>query len=157
VLTHCYEYLRARELLSEEFHVPSPTLSKQDRLHKVPVIAVVDDDDSFRRAIESLIRSLGYTAAIFASGDAFLRSSRIREVDCLITDVQMPEMSGIELQNRLIAQGHLLPVIFVTAFPEIKIAQGLALAVGTVGILDKPFSDLKLIKYLNDALAARDA
>jgi FixJ family two-component response regulator len=147
----------ARELLSEEFHIPSPTLSKGDRLHKVPVIAVVDDDVSFRRAIKSLIRSLGYTAATFASGDAFLRSSRIREVDCLIADVQMPEMSGIELQNRLIAQGHLLPVIFVTAFPEIKTAQGLAFAVGTVGILEKPFSDLKLIKYLNDALAAREA
>jgi FixJ family two-component response regulator len=121
-------------------------------LSKVPVIAIVDDDDSFRRATTSFVRSLGYGTAAFDSAEAFLRSDRISDADCVITDVQMPGMTGIELQDRLIEQGHSVPVIFITAFPEMK-ARAQALASGAVGFLAKPFNDQNLISCLNEALA----
>ena len=119
-----------------------------------PVIAIVDDDASFRYATLSFVRSLGYSAAAFPSADAFLHSNTIEKTDCLITDVQMPGMSGIELQNHLRAQGNRVPVIFVTAFPETE-ARGRALRAGAVGFLGKPFGDENLISCLNRALASR--
>ena len=117
-----------------------------------PVIAIVDDDESFRHATISFIRSLGYSAAAFPSADAFLNSNAVENTDCLITDVQMPGMSGIELQSHLIAQGHRVPVIFVTAFPEME-ARTHVLHAGAIGFLGKPFSDENLISCLNKALA----
>jgi FixJ family two-component response regulator len=119
-----------------------------------PVIAIVDDDESFRHATISFIRSLGYSTAAFPSADAFINSNVVENTDCLITDVQMPGMSGIELQNYLIAQGHRVPIIFVTAFPEPE-ARGNALRAGAVGFLGKPFGDENLISCLNKALATR--
>lgn len=118
----------------------------------MPVIAIVDDDDSFRRATMSFVRSLGYRAAPFASAEAFLKSDYLSEADCLISDIQMPGMSGIDLQSELIAQGNGVPVIFVTAFPEAK-AKVKALSAGAIGFLDKPFGDENLIACLNKALA----
>ena len=115
------------------------------------MIAIVDDDDSFRRATTSFVRSLGYDATAFESAEAFLKSNHLRETDCLISDVQMPGMTGIELQDELIAQGLYMPIIFITAFPEMRV-RAQALASGAVGILDKPFSDQTLIKFLNKAL-----
>jgi FixJ family two-component response regulator len=129
---------------------------EEANLPKAPVIAIVDDDESFRRATTSFIRSLGYGAAAFDSAEAFLESDRIQDTDCLITDVQMPGMTGIELQDRLVAQGSRLPVIFITAFPEMK-ARAQALAGGAVGFLAKPFNDQRLIACLNEALTARSA
>ena len=119
----------------------------------MPVIAIVDDDDPFRHATASFIRSLGYAVLQFASAEAFLKSNRLDDTDChcLISDVQMPDMNGIELQGKLIAQGHHFPIIFVTAFPEIK-ARAQALASGAIGFLAKPFSDKILITCLNKAL-----
>ena len=119
-----------------------------------PVIAIVDDDESFRHATISFIRSLGYSAAAFPSADAFINSNVVENAGCLITDVQMPGMSGIELQNYLIAQGYRVPIIFVTAFPEME-ARGNALRAGAVGFLGKPFGDENLISCLNKALAIR--
>ena len=119
---------------------------------KMPVIAIVDDDELFRRATTSFVRSLGYGTASYDSAEAFLKSDRISDADCLITDVQMPGMTGIELQDRLIAQGHSVPVIFITAFPEMR-ARAQALAAGAVGFLAKPFDDHNLISCLNEALA----
>ena len=121
-------------------------------MSKVPMIAIVDDDESFRRATASFVRSLGYGAVPFNSAEAFLTSERARDADCLITDVQMPGMTGIELQGRLIEQGHRLPVIFITAFPEMK-ARAQALAGGAIGFFAKPFDDQGLIACLNEALA----
>jgi FixJ family two-component response regulator len=120
----------------------------------VPVIAIVDDDDSFRRATMSFIRSLGYAVLQFASAEAFLKSNRLHDADCLISDVQMPGMNGVELQGKLIDQGHRLPIIFVTAFPEMK-ARARALAAGAIGFLAKPFSDELMIACLNEALGAK--
>ena len=122
-------------------------------MSKMPVIAIVDDNDSFRRATISFIRSLGYAVIQFASAEAFLTSDRLHETDCLISDVHMPGMNGIELQGKLIAQGYHLPIIFVTAFPEIK-ARAQALAAGAIGFLAKPFNDEMLIACLNEAIGA---
>ena len=100
------------------------------------------------------MQSLGYRTATFASAEDFLQSSYSHETTCLISDVQMPGMTGIELQGRLIAQGHHVPIIFVTAFPEVR-TRGRALAAGAIGFLDKPFNDHKLIACLQEALSAR--
>ncbi len=120
-------------------------------MSKVPVIAVVDDDESFRHAMTSFIRSLGCTVLHFASAEEFLKSNRLHDTDCAISDVQMPGMNGIELQDQLIAQGHRLPIIFVTAFLEMR-ARARALAAGATCFLAKPFSDEELITCLSEAL-----
>ena len=83
-----------------------------------------------------------------------MKSNRLDDTDCLISDVQMPGMNGIELQGKLIAQGYHFPIIFVTAFPEMK-ARAQALASGAIGFLAKPFSDEILISCLNKALSAK--
>ena len=90
----------------------------------------------------------------FASAEAFLKSNRLQDADCLITDVQMPGMNGIELQHQLIAQGHHLPIIFVTAFPEMKARAKVFLRPARSAWM-KPFSDEMLITCLNEALGVR--
>jgi len=89
-------------------------------LQKTPLICIIDDDEPVRVATAGLIKSLGYRANTFASADEFLRSPDVSEASCLILDVQMPRMSGIELQRVLRAKGVGTPIIFITAFPEEK-------------------------------------
>jgi FixJ family two-component response regulator len=120
-------------------------------LTKVPVISIVDDDKSVREATKGLVRSLGYGAAAFASAEDFLQSDHVNDTACLITDVQMPGLSGVELQSRLIAQGNRTPIIFITAFPEERIRTR-ALEAGAVGFLSKPFNEDRLIEYIHAAL-----
>jgi FixJ family two-component response regulator len=107
----------------------SHSSSGEGSLSKVPLIAIVDDDDSFRRATTSFIRSLGYAVLQFASADSFLKSDRLHDTDCLISDVQMPGINGIELQRKLIVQGDRLPIVFVTAVSEMR-ARAQTLAAG---------------------------
>jgi FixJ family two-component response regulator len=126
-------------------------VAEDSRLSKMPLIAIVDDDDSFRRATERFVRSLGYPVAAFASGRAFLESSRLADTRCLISDVEMPGMSGFELQRQLIDRGHCLPVIFITAF--LSVARKQVCGENTIALLDKPFNDQKLIGCLRDGLA----
>jgi FixJ family two-component response regulator len=118
------------------------------------VIAIVDDDKSVRNAAGALLRALGYATATFASAEEFLQSGRLRDISCLITDVQMPGMSGIDLQDHLIANGDTTPVIFMTAFPEESL-QARALGAGAFGFLPKPFSDASLVACLDKALTRR--
>ena len=118
------------------------------------VISIVDDDESFRRAMTDLIRSFGYSVASFASGEEFLQSDRLRDTACLITDVQMPGMSGLDLQGALLARGSRVPIIFVAADPGSK-ARSHALASGALAFLTKPFREEKLIALLDQALAGR--
>jgi FixJ family two-component response regulator len=115
------------------------------------MISIVDDDRSVREAASMLILSLGYTAETFASAEEFLESGRLCETNCLITDLQMPGMSGIELQSHLAAHGHGTPVIFVTAYPEESL-RARALGAGAFGFLSKPFSEDALIACLDRAL-----
>jgi FixJ family two-component response regulator len=120
-------------------------------LRKCPKISIVDDDESVREATKGLVRSLGYDAATFATAEDFLQSNRVRETSCLITDVQMPGLSGLELQRRLIAQGNRTPVIFVTAFPDERTREH-AMKAGAIGFLSKPFEEECLIRHLDAAL-----
>jgi FixJ family two-component response regulator len=104
----------------------------------VPLISIVDDDDTVRAATASLVKSLGFKTRTFASADSFLQSSSLSETRCLILDVQMPNMSGIELQDRLSKLGFKIPIIFVTAYPDDTVRQR-ALQAGAVAFLLKPF------------------
>lgn len=107
-------------------------------MSKIPVIAVVDDDTAVRAGIDSLIRSLGFRVCLFASAEEFLDSDCLGKADCLITDVQMPQMSGLQLHEHLTAQGMQIPTIFITAFPEESIRRR-AMTASAVGFLAKPF------------------
>jgi FixJ family two-component response regulator len=120
-------------------------------LPRVPVISIIDDDASVRAAANRLVRSLGYIAYPFASAREFLESSQLNDSSCLIADVQMPGMSGLELQSLLRAQGRALPIIFITAFPEESVRKR-ALDAGAICFLIKPFDGPTLIKYLDQAL-----
>ena len=107
-------------------------------LSSAPIVSIVDDDESVRVATTKLVRVHGFMAHGFASAEEFLQSPRAKETSCLITDVRMPGMSGVDLQSHLIAQGRRVPVIFITAFPE-EGSQKRALAAGAVCFLTKPF------------------
>jgi FixJ family two-component response regulator len=130
-------------------------LRKVPKLRKVPVISIVDDDESVREATTGLVRSFGYVAATFASAEEFLHSDRVRDTSCLISDVQMSGLSGVELQDRLNAAGHRVPIIFITAFPEERI-RSRVLKAGAYGFLTKPFSDDSLFECLDIALKSQD-
>jgi FixJ family two-component response regulator len=118
------------------------------------MISVIDDDETVRKATKSLLRSLGYGAEAFASAKDFLESDHVHSSSCLISDVQMPGMSGLELQSLLIAEGHRLPVIFITAYPEAK-ARARALKAGALGFLSKPVSEEDVIACLTEAFKDR--
>lgn len=115
------------------------------------IISVVDDDASVRAATEGLVRSLGFAAYGFASAEAFLASPLIDATACLITDVQMPGMSGLELQAELASQGRDIPVIFITAFPEDRLRRQ-ASAGGAIGFLAKPFDGSTMIRCIETAV-----
>jgi FixJ family two-component response regulator len=125
-------------------------------LQKVPVISIIDDDESVRGATRSLVRSLGFTAQTFASAEDFLQSPRVNDSSCVITDVQMPGLSGVELQSRLLAQGCRIPIIFITAFPDENV-EARAMKAGAICFLSKPFDGSTLIKYLDVALKRQAA
>jgi FixJ family two-component response regulator len=119
-----------------------------------PVIAIVDDDESVCRAIRRLVRSLGMQADTFTSGQEFvemLDGVPWVHVDCVVLDIQMPGMTGLEVQERLARSGHLLPVIFITAHDEVGMRER-ALAAGAVAFIRKPFNDELLIKTLDVVL-----
>jgi FixJ family two-component response regulator len=117
------------------------------------LISIVDDDESMRESTKGLVCSLGYEAAAFASAEEFLQSERVDDTSCLIADVQMPGLSGIDLQSWLIARGIQMPTIFITAFPE-EGARLRAMTAGAVGYLEKPFSEESLLKCLDTALGS---
>ena len=120
-------------------------------MSQVPMIAIIDDDESVRLATESLIRSFGFKTNVFASAEAFLTSPTILDTDCLITDVQMPNMSGIELYEALRLRGSALPVIFITAFPEERVRRR-AQEAGAIGFLAKPFDGDAMMDFVFEAL-----
>ena len=122
---------------------------------KVPLISVVDDDRSVVEATVSLLESVGYAAVGFVSAQDFLNSLPVRFTDCLILDVCMPEIGGLELQRRLAAEKVPTPIIFITANggPE---ASDKAIQAGAVAFLRKPFSQESLLKALRSALERRE-
>jgi FixJ family two-component response regulator len=120
------------------------------------VISIIDDDASVREATARLIRSLGYQAALFSSAEEYLRSDRLTDSSCLITDLNMPGMNGVDLQNRLIAAGYRTPMIFMTAYFEQKVRDRVMDA-GASGFLRKPFEEKSLIECLDRALNESEA
>ncbi|MGR4842303.1 response regulator transcription factor [Rhizobium sp. LARHSG275] len=119
---------------------------------KRPLIAIVDDDESMRDAIKGLMRSMGFDAESFSSADDFLMSPHIRRTACLVTDINMPGTSGLDLHRRLVALGKSIPTILITAFPEKNLGAS-ALDADVVGCLTKPFNGQFLLDYIRSALA----
>ena len=116
-------------------------------------ISIVDDDKSVRTALETLMRSLGHNVSTFGSAEEFLESEKLHDTSCLITDVQMPSLTGIDLQDRLIADGCRIPIIFITGHPDDNVrARGMN--AGAVGFLVKPVDADHLSGYLDKALKA---
>jgi FixJ family two-component response regulator len=127
------------------------TIRKDQAVSHIPIIAIVDDDEAVRASTANLVRSLGFGAEAFASGEELLSSHRIDDARCVIADVQMPGMTGLELQRLLLACHHATPVIFITAYPEERIRRD-ALAAGAVGFFSKPFDGAALIECIQNAL-----
>lgn len=117
-----------------------------------PRISIIDDDDLVREALESLIRSLDYDAETFASAEDYLNRGRIAETRCLLTDLHMPGMTGLDLHNRLIAAGHRIPTIFMSGFTEGALYAS-AIEAGALGVLTKPLDIDRLEQYLKEALS----
>jgi FixJ family two-component response regulator len=117
------------------------------------LIAVVDDDESARSAIHGVLKSVGLTTRSFASAEEFLLSGHQNEAACLITDIRMPGMSGLELQARLAEEGCRIPIIFVTAYGDMAMRTQ-AMKAGAIVVLGKPFDDNVLLESVRSALAA---
>jgi FixJ family two-component response regulator len=124
----------------------------ESRMPKVLLIAVVEDDCLFRDSMRSLMKSLGYTVEAFSSAADFIASPHLIETDCLIADVQMPAMSGVELYRHLVDAGFAVPTILVTAQPDAA-DRARALEEGVVCYLRKPLDEERLMRCLRSALA----
>ncbi|NEW97128.1 response regulator [Rhodopseudomonas sp. BR0G17] len=112
---------------------------------------MVDDDESFRKALASLVELLGYRVDPFASAEALLASDSLERAACIITDIQMPSMSGIELHRRIQSSGRTIPFIFVTAYPD-DATRARALRDGAIGYLGKPMQEAGLVDCLERAV-----
>jgi FixJ family two-component response regulator len=118
----------------------------------MPIISIVDDDISIRKSLDRLIRSAGLKVLVFASAEEFLNSAQPRKADCLILDIQLPGMSGIELLHYLNTQKYKVPIIFITAHGSDEQARSEAASDWTVAYLIKPFSGEELLDAVNAAL-----
>ena len=117
----------------------------------IPRVSIVDDDESLREAIRSLLRSVGIVADAFASAEEFLNSEHLRDTACLILDVRMPGMSGLQMQAKLKAEGFRIPIIFVTAHGDAKMKM-VAMKAVAIELLTKPFDDEVLLEKVRAAL-----
>lgn len=117
----------------------------------MPVISVVDDDESSRTGIARLIRSMGFAVHDFASAPLFLTSPVLGQTACLLSDIWMPGMSGIQLHRALRAQGRNIPTILITGFPDERV-RAQAMAVGVICYLSKPFEEQELEHCIDLAL-----
>ena len=115
------------------------------------LISIVDDDQPFRESMKKLVKLLGYTVEAFPSPSSFLASSFVPETACLVADVQMPGMTGVELHRHLVAAGHRIPTILVTAYPD-EAVRSRALKDGVVCYLSKPVDDERLERCIRSAL-----
>jgi FixJ family two-component response regulator len=118
---------------------------------KAKFVAIVDDDDSMRSALQGLLKAVGLPAQAFASGEEFLKSGQQRQTGCLIADIRMPGMSGLELQAKLNAERCRIPTIFITAHGDANLRMQ-ALRAGAVEFLAKPFDDEALLESVRGAL-----
>jgi FixJ family two-component response regulator len=115
------------------------------------LISIVDDDDSLRNSLNNLIRSVGFGVQGFSSAEAFLKSNQLHDTACLILDVRMPGMSGLELQRQLVAINCGIPIIFITSHADDN-ARTRALEAGAIDFLYKPFREEALLNAIHKAL-----
>jgi FixJ family two-component response regulator len=120
----------------------------------VPLISIVDDDVSVREALWGLLRSVGFAVNSFASAEEFLASDQLGSANCLVLDVRMPGMGGIELLRRLVTSHRKIPVILITAYEE-EGMRARALSGGAAAVLIKPFSEEALLSAIHSALIAQ--
>ena len=120
------------------------------------LIAIVDDDAAVRRTTAWLVESFEFRAAAFDSGESFLSSGQVHETSCLVLDMQMPGMNGLQLQSQLTAAGYRIPIIFITAYGN-KDWRRRAMQAGAVAFLEKPFSDELLLQSIRSALGPEGA
>ena len=125
-------------------------------MSKAPLISIIDDDPLAGDGIRELVEALGYNAVTFTSAEHFLQSDLIAETTCLITDLQMPGLNGLELQETLRSSGYQTPIILITAHPNEKLRTR-ALEAGAVGFLSKPFDEGSLIECLTVATKLRSS
>ena len=145
-------YLSSMQAFSSAGNSSPLRLDIEDQqLQTRPLISIIDDDESMRCAVKRLVTSLGLKASTFASAEEFLRSPQVEHTSCLISDVQMPGLSGVELQKILLAQDRRIPIIFVTAFPEERMRTR-AIEGGALGFLSKPFESQMLINLIEKAI-----
>ena len=116
-----------------------------------PLISIVDDDDSLRNSLNNLIRSVGFRAQGFSSAEAFLNSNQLHDTACLILDVRMPGMSGLDLQRQMVANNSRIPIVFITSHGDDN-ARTRALEAGAVDFLYKPFREEALLNAIDSAL-----
>ena len=117
----------------------------------MPLIALVDDDDALRTSLDNLLRSVGFRVQGFASAEAFLQAPPAPETACLLLDVRLPGMNGLELQRQLGAAHGSLPIVFVTAYADEEV-RARALAAGAVAVLSKPCREADLLQAIEAAL-----
>jgi FixJ family two-component response regulator len=120
-----------------------------------PLISVVDDDHSVRESLARLIRSVGFGVQLFGSAEEFLSAGRDREPDCLILDIRMPGMNGLELQRELSVSDRDLPVIFITAHGSDEAVRARALKAGAVDYLLKPLKEDEVLQAIDTALSSK--
>lgn len=126
-------------------------MSKDNASTRTPVVYIVDDDDGMRRALDTLLRTVGYKTAAFSSPVAFLSQLTPDAAGCLVLDIRMPEMSGLEVQQQLNRGGFMLPVIFITGHGDVPMAVQ-AMKEGAFEFIQKPFRDQDLLDHINHAL-----
>ena len=131
------------------------TIQLNQTLTKTGIIAIVDDDEPLREALRSVLKAAGFLTDTFASAEEFLDSPRRSTTSCLILDVRLPGMSGIELQRRLVDANSDVPVIFVTAHGDGAL-RDLVMKAGAAGFLNKPVRSEALLKEINAALEKSD-
>ena len=122
---------------------------------KVPLISVVDDDESVRESLDGLLRSMGFAVKAFASAEEFLNSDHLGDIDCLLLDVRMPGMNGIELQRHLLASECEIPIIFITAHGSEKEVRSQAFKNGAVDYLIKPLNEDTVLNAIHKALSSK--
>ena len=117
----------------------------------LPLISIVDDDESVREATEAFMKTMGFKVRAFPSAIDFLASPGIEDTSCMIADINMPEMTGVELHGQLMRRGFDIPTILITAYPDDAV-RARALADGVVGYLSKPFDEDALLECIRSAL-----
>ena len=127
-------------------------MHEQTGVSRPPLIALVDDDRSVRNAVGRLLQSVGFRVALFATAEDFLQAPQYQETACLIVDLCMPGMNGLELQRQLAARQRHLPIIFISAYGDAN-ARAQALQAGAVAFLHKPFRNTALLDAIHTALA----